>query len=243
VQDSDQSAAHLPRHVAIIMDGNGRWARARGLPRFRGHTEGMQSVREIVEASVEIGFPNLTLYAFSQENWNRPATEVNALMKLLQRYVAKERDELIRQGVEVRVFGDLERLSSGPRKAVDMIQSTTEGGRNLRLNLMISYGGRAEIVRAVRRIAEAVKAGQLDPANIDEALISNHMYTAGLPDPDLLIRTSGEQRISNFMLWQLAYTELYITSTLWPDFRRDELFAAIHEYQKRERRFGRVTPV
>ncbi len=243
MQDSDQSAAHLPRHVAIIMDGNGRWARARGLPRFRGHTEGMQSVREIVEASVEIGFPNLTLYAFSQENWNRPATEVNALMKLLQRYVAKERDELIRQGVEVRVFGDLERLSSGPRKAVDMIQSTTEGGRNLRLNLMISYGGRAEIVRAVRRIAEAVKAGQLDPANIDEALISNHMYTAGLPDPDLLIRTSGEQRISNFMLWQLAYTELYITSTLWPDFRRDELFAAIHEYQKRERRFGRVTPV
>jgi undecaprenyl diphosphate synthase len=229
--------------VAIIMDGNGRWARARGLPRFRGHTEGMQSVREIVETSVEIGFPNLTLYAFSQENWNRPAAEVTALMKLLQRYVAKERDELIRQGVEVRVFGDLERLSSAPRKAVEMIQSTTAGGKNLRLNLMISYGSRAEIVRGVRRIAEAVKAGQLNPSDIDDTVISNHLYTAGLPDPDLLIRTSGEQRISNFMLWQLAYTELYITPTLWPDFRRDDLVAAIHEYQKRDRRFGRVTPV
>ena len=240
---SEQVTGRLPQHVAIIMDGNGRWARSRGLPRFRGHTEGMQSVREIVEASVEIGFPNLTLYAFSQENWNRPAAEVNALMKLLQRYVAKERDELIRQGVEVRVFGELERLSSGPRKAVEMIQNTTAGGKNLRLNLMISYGSRNEIVRAVRRIAEAVKEGKLDVADIDDAVISDHMYTAGLPDPDLLIRTSGEQRISNFMLWQLAYTELYITPTLWPDFRREHLQAAIHEYQKRERRFGRVTPV
>ncbi|HEY0809545.1 MAG TPA: isoprenyl transferase [Longimicrobiales bacterium] len=240
---AEEQSGRLPQHVAIIMDGNGRWARARGLPRFRGHTEGMQSVREIVEASVEIGFPNLTLYAFSQENWNRPPAEVNALMKLLQRYVAKERDELVRQGVEVRVFGELDQLASGPRKAVDMIQSSTAGGRNLRLNLMISYGSRTEIVRAVRRIAEAVKAGKLDPAHIDEAVISNHLYTAGLPDPDLLIRTSGEQRISNFMLWQLAYTELYITQTLWPDFRRPDLIAAIHEYQKRERRFGRVTPV
>ena len=241
--ESEQSAPRLPRHVAIIMDGNGRWARARGLPRFRGHTEGMQSVREIVETSVEIGFPNLTLYAFSQENWNRPAAEVNALMKLLQRYVAKERDELVRQGVEVKVFGDLARLSTGPRKAVNMIQDTTAGGQNLRLNLMISYGSRAEIIQAVRRIAQAVKEGRIEPAAIDEAMISAHLYTAGLPDPDLLIRTSGEQRISNFMLWQLAYTELYITPTLWPDFRRADLLAAIHEYQKRERRFGRVTPV
>jgi undecaprenyl diphosphate synthase len=243
VAEDEQPAGRLPQHVAIIMDGNGRWARARGLPRFRGHTEGMQSVREIVEASVEIGFPNLTLYAFSEENWNRPPTEVNALMRLLQRYVANERDELIRQGVEVRVFGDLERLSSGPRKAVEMIQAATAGGRNLRLNLMISYGSRSEIVGAVRRIAEAVQAGKLDPADIDEAMIAAHLYTAGLPDPDLLIRTSGEQRISNFMLWQLAYTELYITPTLWPDFRRADLIAAIREYQKRERRFGRVTPV
>ena len=238
-----EQAARLPRHVAIIMDGNGRWARARGLPRFRGHTEGMQSVREIVEASVEIGFPNLTLYAFSQENWNRPAAEVNALMKLLQRYVAKERDELVRQGVEVKVFGDLGKLSGGPRKAIDMIQDSTAGGKNMRLNLMISYGSRAEIVQAVRRIAQAVQAGRVDPADIDEAMISAHLYTAGLPDPDLLIRTSGEQRISNFMLWQLAYTELYITPTLWPDFRRNDLLAALHEYQKRDRRFGRVTSV
>jgi undecaprenyl diphosphate synthase len=242
VTDGEQTG-RMPRHVAIIMDGNGRWARARGLPRFRGHTEGMQSVREIVEASVELGFPNLTLYAFSQENWNRPPAEVNALMKLLQRYVAKERDELIRQGVQVRVFGDLRRLSSGPRKAVDMIEETTAGGRNLRLNLMISYGSRAEIVQAMRRIAEAVKAGKIDPADIDEAMIADNLYTAGLPDPDLLIRTSGEQRISNFMLWQLAYTELYITPTLWPDFRRADLIEAVHEYQKRERRFGRVTSV
>ena len=241
--EGEQSAAHLPRHVAIIMDGNGRWARVRGLPRFRGHTEGMQSVREVVEASVEIGFPNLTLYAFSQENWNRPAAEVNALMKLLQRYVAKERDELVRQGVEVKVFGDLARLATGPRKAVDMIQETTAGGRNLRLNLMLSYGSRAEIVQAVQRIAQAVRDGRVDPGAINEAMISDHLYTAGLPDPDLLIRTSGEQRISNFMLWQLAYTELYITPTLWPDFRRADLLAAIHEYQKRERRFGRVSSV
>ena len=234
---------HLPQHVAIIMDGNGRWARARGLPRFRGHTEGMKSVREVVEAAAQIGIPYLTLYAFSQENWNRPPAEVNALMRLLQRYVARERDELVRQGVEVKVFGDLDRLPSGPRKAVDMIQHATAGGKNLRLNLMISYGGRAEIVWAVRRIAEAVKRGELDPADIDEALVAAHLFTAGLPDPDLLIRTSGEQRISNFMLWQLAYTELYITTTLWPDFRREDLQAAIREYQKRERRFGRVSPV
>ena len=241
--DGEQSAGRLPQHVAIIMDGNGRWARARGLPRFRGHTAGMQSVREIVEASVAIGFPNLTLYAFSQENWNRPAAEVSALMKLLQRYVAKERDELIRQGVEVRVFGDIDRLSAAPRKAVEMIQNTTAGGSNLRLNLMISYGSRAEIVHAARRLAEQVKAGQLEPSQIDEALFAEQLYTAGLPDPDLLIRTSGEQRISNFMLWQIAYAELYITPTLWPDFRTPHLQAAIHEYQKRERRFGLVTPV
>jgi undecaprenyl diphosphate synthase len=243
VAEEDQSAGRLPRHVAIIMDGNGRWARARGLPRFRGHTEGMQSVREVVEAAVEIGFPNLTLYAFSQENWNRPAAEVNALMRLLQRYVARERNELVRQGVEVKVFGDLDRLASGPRKAVKVIEESTAGGRNLRLNLMLSYGSRSEIVRAVRQIAQAVKAGQVDPADIDEAMVSAHLYTAGLPDPDLLIRTSGEMRISNFMLWQLAYTELYVTPTLWPDFRRPDLQAAVLEYQKRERRFGRVTSV
>lgn len=233
----------LPTHIAIIMDGNGRWAKSRGLPRFRGHSAGMQSVRKVVEAAVEIGVSYLTLYAFSQENWQRPAPEVAALMKLLQHYVRKERDELIRQGVSVRVFGDLSRLSPGARKAVDHIEERTAGGKNMQLNLMISYGSRDEILRATRRIAEKVKNGELNATDIDERIFSSELYTAGIPDPDLLIRTSGELRISNFMLWQLAYTELYITPTLWPDFRRDDLEAAIHEYQKRERRFGRVTPV
>ncbi|HUP88663.1 MAG TPA: polyprenyl diphosphate synthase, partial [Longimicrobiales bacterium] len=220
-----------------------RWAKSRGLPRFRGHSAGMQSVRNIVEAAVEIGIPYLTLYAFSQENWNRPAAEVGALMRLLQHYVRKERDELIRQGVEVRVFGDLERLNGAARKAVDHIQDRTKGGKNMRLNLMISYGSRDEILRATRNIAAKVQRGDLKVDQIDERFFSSELYTADVPDPDLLIRTSGEQRISNFLLWQLAYTELYITPTLWPDFARQDLEAAIHEYQKRERRFGRVTPV
>lgn len=233
----------LPVHIAIIMDGNGRWAKSRGLPRFRGHSAGMQSVRKIVEAAVETGIKYLTLYAFSQENWQRPAAEVAALMKLLQHYVRKERDELIRQGVRVRVFGDLQRLTPGARKAVDHIEEQTAQGEHMQLNLMISYGSRDEILNATRKIAEKVRRGEFDADAIDEAVFSSELYTAGIPDPDLLIRTSGEQRISNFMLWQLAYTELYITATLWPDFRREHLEAAIHEYQKRERRFGRVTPV
>lgn len=233
----------LPAHIAIIMDGNGRWAKARGLPRFRGHSAGMESVRKVVEAAVQIGIRHLTLYAFSQENWQRPAPEVGALMRLLQHYVRKERDELIRQGVEVRVYGDRERLSSAARRAVDHIEQSTAGGAHMRLNLMISYGSRAEIVQAARNLAEKAKRGEIDVADIDEASFAAELYTAGTPDPDLLIRTSGEQRISNFLLWQLAYTELYITPTLWPDFRREHLVAAIHEFQKRERRFGRVTVV
>lgn len=231
----------IPQHVAVIMDGNGRWARARGLPRIEGHAAGMTSVREAIEGAVEAGVPILTLFAFSQENWNRPAAEVGALMRLLQRYVVKERAELRRQGVRVYVHGDLDRLGVAPRRAIDEIQSVTSRGRNLHLNLMISYGGRAEIVRAARRLAERAKAGELDPARIDEGEFAAGLYTAGLPDPDLLIRTSGELRISNFLLWQLAYTELYVTPMLWPDFRREHFFEAIHEYQKRERRFGRVT--
>ena len=230
----------IPAHVAVIMDGNGRWARARGLPRYKGHAAGMESVREVIEGAIEAGVAVLTLFAFSQENWQRPAREVNALMTLLQRYVKKERDELVEQGVEVRVFGDLDRLASGPRKAVQEIEEATRGGPNLKLNLMISYGGRAEIVRAARILAEEAVAGKLDPAEIDDEAVASRLYTASMPDPDLLIRTSGEQRISNFMLWQLAYTEIYTTPTLWPDFERQELYKAILEYQKRERRFGRV---
>mgnify|MGYP001283591708 CR=1 FL=1 len=231
----------IPEHVAIIMDGNGRWARTRGLPRPRGHLAGMRAVRDVVEGAIEAGVRILTLFAFSQENWNRPAIEISALMALLQRYVAKERDELKRQGVEVRVFGDRDRLAPGPREAIEGLERWTAGGKNLRLNLMISYGGRAELVRAARRLAERVLMGELNVVDIDEATLAAELYTGDLPDPDLLIRTSGEQRISNFMLWQLAYTELYISPLYWPDFRRDHLFAAIYDYQKRERRFGRVT--
>jgi undecaprenyl diphosphate synthase len=227
--------------VAVIMDGNGRWARARGLPRFRGHSAGMDAVRDVIEGACEAGVSWLTLFAFSQENWNRPATEVASLMRLLQRYVNRERDELVRQGVRVRVFGDRDRLGIGPRRSIENIESATAGGTALNLNLMISYGARAEITRAARRLAERVARGELAPDAINERTLAAELYTAGMPEPDLLIRTSGEQRISNFLLWQLAYTELYITPVLWPDFRRRDLFEAIHDFQKRERRFGRVT--
>ena len=236
-------ADKVPRHVAIIMDGNGRWARARGLPRFRGHAAGMTSVREVVEGAIAAGVRVLTLFAFSQENWNRPGPEVSALMRLLHRYLVREREELQRQGVAVRVFGEIERLPAAPRRAIAAMEQATAHGAALQLNLMISYGGRAEIVRAARRLAEQVRVGALTPDAIDEQRFSAELYTTGLPDPDLLIRTSGEQRISNFLLWQLAYTELHITSVLWPDFRREHLAAAIHDFQGRERRFGLTGPV
>jgi undecaprenyl diphosphate synthase len=231
----------VPAHVAIIMDGNGRWARARGLPRIRGHAAGMKSVRDVIEGAIESGVAELTLYAFSQENWNRPAAEVAALMRLLQRYVQRERAELKRQGVEVRIHGDRARLAAGPRRALDEIENHTRGGRHLRLNLMISYGSRAEIVRAARNLAAQVQAGDLRAEDVDEQRFARELFLADSPDPDLLIRTSGEQRLSNFLLWQLAYTELYITPTLWPDFRREHLFEAILDFQKRERRFGQVS--
>lgn len=230
----------IPHHVAVIMDGNGRWAGVRGLPRYRGHAAGLDAVREVVEGAVAAGVRILTLYAFSQENWDRPAREVNALMLLLQKYVRSERADLAAQGVEVRVFGDLDRLASGPRRAVEELEADTRGGTTLSLNLMVSYGGRMEIVHAARRVAEDVARGRLAPDAVDEAALSSRLFTAGTPDPDLLVRTSGEQRISNFMLWQLAYTELYMTPTLWPDFDREQLYQAILDYQKRERRFGRV---
>ncbi|HUF49433.1 MAG TPA: polyprenyl diphosphate synthase [Longimicrobiales bacterium] len=246
MQESDllhaiKVGGRLPAHVAVIMDGNGRWARARGLPRFRGHAAGIRSVRDTIEGAIEAGIDVLTLFTFSQENWSRPAAEVDALMKLLRRFARTERDELKRQGVEVHVLGDIDRLPASPRRAVDQIQAHTRGGRTLRLNLMISYGARAELTRAAQRLAERVARGELDPAAIDEHVFAGELFTAGLADPDLLIRTSGEQRISNFMLWQLAYTELWMTPVLWPDFRRVHLFQAVYDYQQRERRFGRVT--
>jgi undecaprenyl diphosphate synthase len=230
----------VPAHVAIIMDGNGRWAKGRLLPRPLGHHAGMGAVREAIEGCLKAEVGVLTLFAFSQENWQRPALEIEALMGLLEEYIARELGELRAQGVAVRVLGDLDRLANGARRAVDRIVAETAGGEELALNLCISYSSRAELARAARLLAEEVAAGRLDPAEIDEEALSRRLYTAPWPDPDLLIRTSGEMRISNFLLWQLAYAELYVTPVLWPDFTRRHLFEAILEFQRRERRFGRV---
>ena len=231
----------VPRHVAIIMDGNGRWAKERHLPRTLGHREGMKAVRETVEGAIEAGIEALTLFAFSEENWRRPAVEIGALMGLLEEYIARETRELRANGVEVHVFGDLARLSQAARDAIDQLVAGTRGGTKLLLNLAISYSSRAEIARAARRLAEDVRQGRLALEDVDEEALGLRLYTAGLPDPDLLIRTSGELRISNFLLWQLAYTELHITPVLWPDFTRRHLFEAVIDFQGRERRFGRVT--
>lgn len=231
----------VPRHVAVIMDGNGRWAKERRLPRTLGHREGMKAVREAVEGAIEAGIEVLTLFAFSEENWNRPPMEIGALMGLLEEYIARETAELRANGVEVHVIGDLTRLTSAAREAVDRLIDGTRGGTKLLLNLAISYSSRAEIARAARRLAEDVLQGRLALEDVDEEALSLRLYTAGLPDPDLLIRTSGERRISNFLLWQLAYTELYLSAVLWPDFSRQDLFQAVIDYQGRERRFGRVT--
>jgi undecaprenyl diphosphate synthase len=236
-----RQGGNVPRHIAVIMDGNGRWARGRHLPRAFGHRSGMTAVREVIEGAVEAGVAYLSLFAFSQENWERPAAEVEALMDLLVEYVGREADELAAKGVQVRVLGDLTRLSAAAARAVDEVISRTATNRRLVVNLFISYGARDEIVRAARSLARDAVAGRLDPEAISEDLVSSRLYTADCPDPDLLIRTSGEQRISNFMLWQLAYAELYITQVLWPDFTRAELFGAIGEFQRRDRRYGRVT--
>ncbi|HYK09897.1 MAG TPA: isoprenyl transferase [Gemmatimonadales bacterium] len=231
----------VPRHVAIIMDGNGRWARGRLMPRPLGHRAGMKAVREVVEGAIESGVEVLTLFAFSEENWNRPATEISALMNLLEEYIAREVRELSDQGVRVNVLGDLTRLGPKQRAAVERIMSDTRGGTKLSLNLCISYSSRAELARAARLLAEEVLKGNKRLEDLDEGALAAKLYTAPWPDPDLLIRTSGEQRLSNFLLWQLAYTEIYITPVLWPDFDRQCLYEAILDYQRRERRFGNVT--
>jgi len=230
----------VPRHVAIIMDGNGRWARERHLPRPLGHRAGMKAVREAVEGAIEAGVEVLTLFAFSEENWKRPVTEISALMDLLEEYIAKEIGELVVQGVKVSVLGERARLAAGGRAAVERVEAETRAGTRLALNLCISYSSRAEIARAARQLAEAVQDGGLRLDEVTEQAIAARLYTAPWGDPDLLIRTSGEQRISNFLLWQLAYTELYLTPVLWPDFTRRTLFEAILDYQQRERRFGTV---
>lgn len=231
---------NLPRHVAIIMDGNGRWAERRRQPRIYGHRAGMKSVREVMEAAADLAIPALTLYAFSQENWKRPRAEVEALMGLMRGYIRSEREDLIRKGVQVRAIGELDQLAPQARAELDRLIADTAANQRLVVTLALSYGARAEIVEAVRRIARRVKEGSLEPESIDEKLFGSCLYTAGLLDPDLLIRTSGELRISNFLLWQIAYTELYVTDVLWPDFDREAFFDAIAAYQDRDRRFGTV---
>src|SRR5689334_11197092 len=231
----------VPRHVAVIMDGNGRWARERSLPRPLGHRSGMKAVREVVEGAIEAGVEVLTLFAFSDENWQRPVAEISALMQLLEEYIAREMLELRSRGVVVHVLGDRTRLSPGARAAVERIERETCDGTRLALNLCISYSSRGELARAARLLAEDVLKGVKRLEDIDEGAVREKLYTAPWKDPDLLIRTSGECRLSNFLLWQLAYTELYITPVLWPDVTRRELFQAILDYQRRDRRFGKVT--
>lgn len=236
-----RSYGNVPRHVAIIMDGNGRWARERRQPRVFGHQEGMKAVRRAVEAAADLGVDVLSLYAFSQENWRRPPSEVQALMGLLSRYIESEKRELRERGVQVRIMGELDRLAPKGRRALDGLVAETAGGSGLILNLAISYSGRWEIVRACRSLARRATAGELDPAAIDEPRFAEELATAGLPDPDLLIRTSGEFRVSNFLLWQIAYTEIHVTEVLWPDFTAEDFFEAVYDFQRRERRFGKVS--
>jgi undecaprenyl diphosphate synthase len=231
----------VPQHVAIIMDGNGRWARERAMPRPFGHQAGMKSVREVVEGALASGVEVLTLFAFSKENWQRPPAEIEALMGLLEEYIAREMEELRSQGVTVRFLGDLDRLGKASLASVRRLEGATVGGGRLALNICLSYSSRAEITRAARRLAEEVAAGRLAPSDVTEEAIAEQLYTAAWPDPDLLIRTSGELRLSNFLLWQLAYAEFHVTPVLWPDFTREHLYQAILDYQRRERRFGRVT--
>ncbi|MFZ2869573.1 isoprenyl transferase [Zavarzinia sp.] len=228
----------VPRHVAVIMDGNGRWAKARLLPRIAGHKRGADAVRRVVEAAWDFGVRYLTLYAFSSENWKRPEEEVGGLMSLLRIYLRSELDELDRNDVRVRVIGDRGRLPNDIRQLIAEAEARTIANSRLTLILAVSYGGQGEIVQAARRLAEAVAAGRLRPEEIDESRFAACLETAGIPDPDLVIRTSGEQRLSNFLLWQAAYAELVFTDTLWPDFGREQFAAALKEYQTRDRRFG-----
>jgi undecaprenyl diphosphate synthase len=230
----------LPRHLAVIMDGNGRWAKAKGWRRVRGHEEGAESVRVVVRACRRLGIGWLTLYAFSQENWARPRAEVEGLMRLLERFLKKERPELLEQGIRLNAIGEVERLPASTRRLLEESMAATAGGREMVLTLALSYGGRQELARAARTLCEEVADGRLEPRAVDEQALAARLYTADMPDPDLLIRTSGEQRISNFLLWQLAYAELYFSPVLWPDFREKELEEALAAYAARERRFGKT---
>ena len=235
-----EAKASLPQHVAIIMDGNGRWAKQRGLPRIEGHRQGAESARTIIRTAGELGIKYLTLYAFSAENWNRPKDEVDALMKYLIHYLKTETPELNKNNVRLEVIGQIYRLPENVQEHLKKSIATLSKNNGLTLVMALSYGSRIEIVDAVRGIAEKVKRGKLDPADITEQVFAQHLYTRNIPDPDLLIRTSGEMRVSNFLLWQISYAELVITPTLWPDFRKPQFFAALEEYARRHRRFGGV---
>jgi undecaprenyl diphosphate synthase len=233
--------SRLPRHVAVIMDGNGRWARLRHKRRVEGHRAGIEAVRDTVESSARLGLEVLTLYAFSVENWKRPRSEVATLMGLLKRYLRSELDTLLRNDIRFRVLGRAHELPPEIQDELGRAEERTRGGAGLRFNVALNYGGRAEITDAVRGLfAELLQDGR-DPSRIDERSLAAHLYTAGLPDPDLLIRTSGELRVSNFLLWQIAYAEIWVTDVLWPDFRRRHLLQAIADFQKRERRYGGIT--
>jgi undecaprenyl diphosphate synthase len=230
----------MPVHVAIIMDGNGRWARQRLLNRVQGHEKGAETVRTIVRACREIGISHLTLYAFSTENWQRPKIEVQALMKLLEHFLESEQDELVENDIRLNTIGEAERLTTGAREALARVMRLTETNKAMTLHLALSYGSRSEIVRMVQILAQKVRSGEIDPRDITEDLVAQHLYTGKIPDPDILIRTSGEMRISNFLLWQIAYTEIFVTPTLWPDFSREEFLGILTEYQQRDRRFGKI---
>ena len=235
---SREALATLPRHVAIIMDGNGRWAKQRNLPRVEGHRVGAESVRAVIRTAGELGIKYLTLYAFSVENWNRPKDEVDTLMKYLAHYMKTEFAELNRNNVRLEVIGQIHRLPEFVQKQLKKTQEALSRNNGLTLIMALSYGGRTEIVDAIRNIATKVKRGELDPAEITEEVVADHLYTRKWPDPDVLIRTSGEMRVSNFLLWQISYAELVVTSTLWPDFRKAQFYEALEEYNRRHRRFG-----
>ena len=237
---SPEAKTSLPQHVAIMMDGNGRWAKQRSLPRVEGHRQGAESARTIIRTSGELGIKYLTLYAFSAENWNRPKDEVDALMKYLIHYLKTETPELNKNNVRLEVIGQIYRLPENVQEHLKKSIQTLSKNSGLTLVMALSYGSRIEIVDAVRRIAEKARDGKLEPAAITEEVISQHLWTRNIPDPDLLIRTSGEMRVSNFLLWQISYAELVITPTLWPDFRKPQFFATLEEYARRHRRFGGV---
>ncbi len=231
----------LPAHVAIIMDGNGRWARRRGLERIYGHHQGVKSVRNVIEAAAELGIKYLTLYAFSTENWNRPDDEVSALMDIMVESLNNETETLVKNNISTRVIGDLDRLSDKVRERLYETIHITSGGTRLKLVVALSYSSRWEISEACRKISRSAIAGRLNPEDITEQTISENLETSDIPDPELMIRTSGEKRISNFLLWQLAYTELYFTEKLWPDFGKEDFYKAVADFQKRERRYGKTS--